>query len=379
MNDVDLSTYCPLAFGGFDSSTQSVCCNIPPADTNNTFSSFTKIVTSPKIKKIQANLIAGIKDPSCNTCWFFEKNNLNSSLRLSLPRRTQEQAKYEITNLKIKRLVIDSGIVCNLACRTCGPWNSASWWKETRIKERITKYKITEQYFRNTKIDELCLEDYSELQQIMIYGGEPFLNLDHVKVLNKIIEDGNSRHCTLSYTSNMTVDIPKIIILAAEKFKSWDIMMSVDGVKERFEYIRTKGKWNSILSNIDKLQNYNSSNNCFSFGINTVVSALNILYLNEVEKLGKDLDCIMCYQFCRYPQYYDASIFTEGEKSKIIDILKTQNLSKFSSIVDYLNSYKFNKYNRNEFFQEIQFTKDYHNLDAWQYLPELMQLMEEKI
>lgn len=372
MNDVNFSTFCPIAFGGYDSKAQSVCCNVK---LDKELTSFSEIINSSRIKKIQQNLLAGTKDSACSVCWFSEKHNLNSSLRLSLPRRTKEQAQYEITTPRIRRLVLDCGNVCNLACRTCGPWDSSSWWKEYSGKKLDQLRIYNQSWHRGIQVDKLCLEDYSELEQIIVYGGEPFLNLEHIEVLNKIIKDGNSQNCTLSYTSNMTVKIPEKLIMAAENFKSWDVIMSIDGVTDRFNYIRTLGKWNLILDNINNLYNYSTKNQKFFLRINTVVSALNILYLHEIEKFSDEINCEMTYQFCENPKYYNASIFTEGEKYKIINILETKNIRSWASIVDYLQSYEFDKDNRNKFFEEIQFTKYYHDLDAYQYFPELMDLL----
>lgn len=369
MNEKALTTYCSNAYGGYDNWNNSICCEVFAFENkpeNDRHFSFGEIMSSPVIRNLQRNLLSGIKDPVCKTCWDHESHGIKSLRQFStFINDTPPDINHEITNQKIRRLVINSGVVCNLSCRTCSPYLSSSWWKEYESRNLFYMRDV-----RKTNVDKLLEEDYSELKTIMILGGEPFLNLDHVRVLEKIIADGNAKNCHLNYTSNFTLPIPEQIKKVADKFHTTFFTMSIDAVGDQFKYIRTNGDWSRVLKNINEVQKTN-----YRLNINSVVSILNIMYLDDLIAFQKSLDLPIHFVFCSNPAYYSPEILTPIEKDKIIDIICSQNLPYEESLINYIKSYDFNQDTRSKFWEEVEFTRKYHDLDINEYLPKLIEIL----
>ena len=375
---LNLDTYCSNAFGGFDHRVSNICCEVLiPGQKNITFHN---LINSPAVVNIQENILKGIKSVECNRCWDDEKTGITSLRQYALfqdDNPTLEQL-YDIYNKqivgkKIKNLVINSGINCNLACRTCGSWSSSSHWIEDEWKHKklFPNEKYTGARYTQSLLEDVCNEDFSSVEKVSIMGGEPFLNLNHLKILEKIISDGNSLNCTLYYTSNGTVEIYGKIHDTLKKFKKVHITLSLDATKEQFYYIRTTGSWDAVLNNIKFLRESN-----ISFNTHTVISALNILYLDPVIELVQELKIEPAWVFCEYPLHYSLQIFNDKEKHNIIEYLQQINFN-LSFLVDYIKTVNYSSSMRNKFFEEINLTKEFRNLNINDYLPKLTALLKE--
>jgi len=378
MNDINISTYCTNAFGGYDSWNNSICCEVRVFRNTelDEFMSFKDIIKSPIVQNLQKNLLAGVKDPLCKACWKHEEYGISSLREFSTFTGNSfsfNNIRDEIQDQKIRRLVINSGTNCNLSCRSCGPWLSSSWWKETKYRKSLKLYNefFVPEKLKPTNVEQLLLEDYSKIKNVMILGGEPFLNLDHVKVLHKIIQDGNSKNCELNYTSNFTLPIPEGIKEVAKEFKNTFFTMSIDAVGDQFHYIRTTGIWEDVLQNIKEAQKEN-----FILSINSVISILNIMYLDDLSNFARSFNLLTHEVFLVNADYLTPIIFTPEEKDKIVSHLQLQNIPNVESYIDYIKSYGYKESARKRFWDEIQMTKDYHGLDANHYLPKLMKIFQ---
>ena len=361
-------TYCSLAFVGFDSRVQRTCCLIKfPKQ----FNSFKELSNDPDTKQLQEDLINGVKNSMCQQCWTYEGLGETSMRMGHLHHKTDETIQKEIQEKKLKHLVIDSGNVCNLACRTCSPESSSSLIKEFEAKRhQFGKNTWFLNSIKKTNLDYLMSEDYSQLAEISILGGEPFQNLEHLEVLRTIINQGYANNCTLSYSTNGTVPISKKIKDILIEFKSVHISLSIDAIGLPFEYIRTNGKWNLLLENFKDLVNLVKHNSNIVLRAHPTISALNVLYLDELFQWFDDNRLSHTIIFCETPQAYSFRIFDNAQKESIINQLKN---SKFNmeSIIQHINDCDFDPQALADFKQEIQFTKEFKNLDITEYLPKL--------
>ena len=87
-----------------------------------------------------------------------------------------------------------------------------------------------------------------------IPGGEPFLSeVDkQLELLNRYVDSGQSIHMTLHYTTNTQVYPDSKWWSLWENFKEIDIQLSIDGVGNRYEYIRYPAKNTVLLENVDR-------------------------------------------------------------------------------------------------------------------------------
>ena len=232
MSPYNRDTYCSFAFTGYDNRTKWICC----LKTGN-LDSYDAANASEEVQNLRKDLLNGVKNPLCNQCWQTESVGLKSTRQTTLYGLTDAEVEDEVTNPRIKFLWLNGGSVCNLACRTCGPLWSSSLYKEAIDRHGSTWAKITKQ-----DVSPFINSDFSAIKQIMILGGEPFLNMEHVTLLEKIVADGHAKQCLLVYVTNNTKKVPDRIKNIAHEFRSTRLSLSVDATAKQFNYVRSRGE-----------------------------------------------------------------------------------------------------------------------------------------
>jgi MoaA/NifB/PqqE/SkfB family radical SAM enzyme len=160
----------------------------------------------------------------------------------------------------------DPGAICNLACVTCNHKASTRWQQEMGMPIQAGNPK---------EIDSIMISDARQQSSIVIGGGEPVLNFSTKTLLTVLNHDQ-----VVSVHFNGTVMPDKDFLEASSRFQTIYYVFSLDGVDERFEYLRWPGKWNRVASNLIKLVQSAPSN--IEFGVNITISQLNKRYYHEV-------------------------------------------------------------------------------------------------
>lgn len=181
----------------------------------------------------------------------------------------------ELPDSKVGWLDIQADMTCNGGCLICGPWSSSYWQNE------LAKYNeyVIAPIEKNLQplVDEIFQAlDTSELRLLQFLGGEPFLSKVDQYALQHIV---NPHICKLKYTTNGSVYPKSTRINQWRNFKEVLINLSIDGVGDRFDYLRYPLKWNQVEDNIKKLINEPLDN--IKFHINHTVTPLNIYYYDE--------------------------------------------------------------------------------------------------
>lgn len=291
---------------------------------------------------------------------------------------------------KLRALWLDSSNVCNLSCRTC-----SAMWSSTHLREAKDRHgSSATNYFKIQKTDlpYLLKEDFSDIYQVFVIGGEPLLNLDHLSVLEKIVADGHAHQCKVTYLTNGTLPIPERLLKIIPEFKDLNFMISVDGVGSSFEYTRTKANWNKFVENVQHMQKQITSNNVLFF-VNITISVLNVLKLTEImtwvaEQIG-DKNIPIAQRVAQLkamghmemttildPSYYTLSVLTPNQKDQVREYLKASpyDMSNVLNALDAEN-YKYSSLAARQFWEEVKWTESYHNMSLEEYLPELCRIL----
>jgi len=158
------------------------------------------------------------------------------------------------------------GSICNLACVTCGPQVSTRWQHELGMPVESGNPK---------DIDPDTIARAKKMLGVVICGGEPMLNFSSETMLENLNPDQQVR-----VHFNGTV-MPKASFLEkSQRFSRIQYCFSIDGIGERFEYLRWPARWNKVVENIFWL-NETAPNNV-EFAVNITVSQLNKDYYQEV-------------------------------------------------------------------------------------------------
>jgi len=186
---------------------------------------------------------------------------------------------------------------CNLACATCGPESSTFWQKHLRdnnlIIKDINNVVLPGEYVNNDhnfkKIHHILKSlDLSNVEMIQFCGGETLLGNTYWKtaeILAELVPDAKNR-LELGFQTNGTQPIDPKYYNLIDKFKLVKFMVSIDGVGDKFEYLRWPASWNQVTDNILNLKDTLPDN--VMFFVQECTSCLNLYYFDEVSNWVKD-------------------------------------------------------------------------------------------
>lgn len=364
MND----TFCPLPFIQFDSKSSAPCCFMKKSDDyyQSIPNSFNEMLEHNEVKKLQNDLLSGIKTKACKECWHYE------SIGETSMRQNANKAYPTPEHFTLYSLILDTGNICNLSCRTCGSGASSGWIKEEKAYDSFyhTKTQAVNS-IKYTDIDNMLTHDFSKLENIEIIGGEPFKDLKHLKVLETIVEQGASRNCNLSYTTNATQSISQSIKDILNQFKNVNLTLSIDSIGKPFTYIRTDGNWNDVLNFIK-----NAKEEGYSLSGHPCISVLNIFYIDELYRWFAANNLPWSIVIATTPKHYGFSILNEQRKQKLIDKLEKSNFDH-SNLINHIQLTAFEQSSLDSFWQYIEFTEKYKGYAAIDYIPKLISFLNE--
>ena len=218
-------------------------------------------------------------DPGCSNCHSLEKSNL-TSFRLGMNEGLGIAGQTDLSGPA--RIDIMFDISCNLACRSCGP-ESSTYWQRHLKDNGLWNQAVTPPRSKDEVIATLAKLDLSNLRQLVFCGGETLLGQEYWDVAAWLAENvpNADRQLTLCFQTNGTQTILSRNIDIIKKFHLVKLHISLDGVGQRFEYLRWPAKWNQVVQNILDLRAVLPSN--VMFLIEETISIFNLFYLDELD------------------------------------------------------------------------------------------------
>ena len=170
---------------------------------------------------------------------------------------------------------------CNLACRICGPNSSTMWQKHLKENNMpIGNYPTKSRMDDIIKV--LRSLDLSNLEMVQYCGGETLMGNTYwetSKILAELIPDAKEK-LTLGFQTNGTQIVDEKYYEIIEKFHLVKFLISLDGVGERFDYLRWPANWNQVSDNILQMREKLPAN--VMFIIQETACNLNLFYHDEV-------------------------------------------------------------------------------------------------
>lgn len=326
--------------------------------------------------EVRDALEKGIRHENCKCCWNEEDAGRTS-------KRQRDNQKYfknislgeKYNGLSIFELNL--GNTCNLSCRTCGPAISSGWMKEdydlnypktTTYKEYALRFKQYHQTYDEDSEFWVDLEGYlPNIKQFDFYGGEPLMSKkmwETLKIANTL---GYSKNIDLHYNTNVT-HFPKELEYWKE-FKSINLSFSIDGIGDKFEYMRHPAKWSEALDNMNKFLDLSDRYGNIRISWCITVSALNIYDTPEVldfyyehfahKNVGMYLNLV------HGPQHYNINILPDDIKTAVKEKLESVSKDKkeawyhIPGVINFMNSGKFNELQFKKFLEETKKSDTY--------------------
>jgi organic radical activating enzyme len=289
------------------------------------------------LQTLKESFMRGEKPDACIRCWEDETVGYASKRIMDQENWNQEFLNYDLNNSNTLLLTLPFSNLCNLKCRICGPYSSTSWIKETQ--DLFNKKYSTSTWSEQEKIWKEILDISSEVVEIHIHGGEPFLydNDKHIELLSLLSDSPHSHKVKLHYNTNCTIFPDEKYWNFFEKLGWVDIQTSIDDLGSRFEYNRKNAKWNDVEQNLLKYKDTIINKNNMQLSISTTVSVFTIYYLEEFfDYISKNNLPKPWLGKLYNPPYYRCSIFPNQYKNIILKKLQNSKYDDIKTISNWI-------------------------------------------
>lgn len=252
-------SFCPLPWTGFqlDPTGNVRNCIIAKEFIGNIHkNTIEEILQSPKNLEIKEAMLKDEKPYSCSGCHLQEKHRKNDfesiSSRLyylkNLSPFIDLNLYDDINNFSLHHVDLRWTNACNQACTYCGPTASSKWAIE--LGKKVKSDKSRRQLVKN-----FVFSNIKKLKNVYLAGGEPMLMKENKEFLELLYKENKDVDIRVN-TNLSTTDTGVFELLC--KFKNVHWTVSIETIKEQYNYVRYHGKWEDFLKNLDIIKNLKS-------------------------------------------------------------------------------------------------------------------------
>jgi molybdenum cofactor biosynthesis enzyme MoaA len=258
------------------------------------------------MRTIRTDMLANKKPRACLTCYKEEslgyrskrvweneewENRINVGDLLNKV-SSDGSIKYGINYVDMKL-----GNKCDLACVMCNPADSTQWIPDynklisagsDELKNEIHWNKSEAGGYNWWKNNKTYWNDIYEqlhnLKHIYIIGGEPTINKEFKVFLQYCVDNNYAKDIELRFNTNgQTLD--NELKELYKSFKHCLVHLSMDGIEQRYTYIRYPGTWEKELN---VLKYWDDMPDNVTVDIDCTVSALNVSHIPEFVRWKMD-------------------------------------------------------------------------------------------
>lgn len=243
-------TYCSEPWRTIHVDTQNrygPCCTFKKFRSDQ-FNNVEEYWNSSWLKDIRQKMLRGESVNGCENCYKKEARN-------EVSQRIEKNSKYGyVTDPVIDTLYFTFGNLCNKTCNICRPSRShliakqyseidkeSTWYTENvnhSFKEKSLKALINPDF--DSKIEDIQY-GLADVKTIHLNGGEPFLTKHCISLLDYLIQN-NLTDKIICATTNGSLEHSHIEKL--KQFKDVKLGISIDGIEELYECVRSPHDWN---------------------------------------------------------------------------------------------------------------------------------------
>jgi Radical SAM superfamily. len=365
-------TFCPAPYGMINirsNKSAKPCCEYSNSVTitDRNFS----IEDNSQYASIRAAISSNTKHPGCNECWRKEEQGAISRRQQFIEKFLHACNTRWFDNIELRDITVSATSFCNFKCRICNPDASTRVAKEQnnlRAFEVFGKIPLEEDFL--SKID------FNSCESVHLLGGEPLINPNLEKLLTRLIDLKQAHNMSISINTNGSVYKPDIMQLL-QRFKSIEIIASIDDVGRRFE-IQRGGKWNEVAENLNDFSKFCMQNAHAKLSFSVTVNTQNLLYLDNVVSLSKTLNANLVWGFVTDPAEFSVANAPQWLRDLAIEKYQSSNYTELNWVTNFLR--KFN--NRNDlshkFVTSTESFDQKRNTDFYSAHPELIPIKNLK-
>lgn len=299
---------------------------------------------STELNQLRQEFILNQRPAACNRCWAEEDAGKQSLRQRQLEYFPNDYDNFILSGRWMqgpKTAVFKTSNVCNLACRSCGAWDTNSYTREGEEYARLYDTKVDGQVYNRfipllppTHMDFSQYYEISHnLEKIDFFGGEPFLNTTQLKLLEHLVETGVSKNITLYYSTNGTNHPTARLKAAWNKFKRVEIALSIDGLKEQFEYLRWPARWHDLLEVLEHLKDLRNELDCEVYLMGSLTfSVMNAYQVDDLTKWIEQNIGPYYVSMVHSPDYLAVHIVPDHVKQAILAHVNNQELVNYMQL-----------------------------------------------
>ena len=359
-------TFCMHPFTGLatrEDGAVKVCCRSAPIGFIQE-SSLEEIWNNDSMREVRRQVLCGERPEVCKPCFDLEDQGVESlrqrhingiipEARINLYPKALDQLNDNYTMpFEIPTMEIKLNNLCNLKCRMCHPMDSTAWNDWSEVKDLYNK----EGNFLPDKIIKLNLERkpfldsfentdnwWSSFEKLLPHfrrvefaGGEPLMDPQHYRILDMLKPYG--KNIEIKYATNGTtlgISKGRTIHDYWPYFQSVAVNVSLDGIHDVYNHIRTNSNFSEVEKNIKEIQTIpNVSRVVGAF----TAQAGNILQAAEcIDYFINEMNIVFYSHRVSYPNVLSAQVLPQELKDLAISRLQSvaDRVHKFSNIKKY--------------------------------------------
>ena len=302
------------------------------------------------MREVRKQVLCGERPEVCRPCFDLEDQGVESlrqrhingvipEARINLYPKSLDNLREDYTMpFEFPTMEIKLNNLCNLKCRMCNPLDSTSWkdWDEVKpFYERENNYLVPTvaklvrtpgQYIGPFDNTDNWWSDFEKLiphfRRVEFAGGEPLMDPQHYKILDML--KPYAKNIEIKYATNGTtlgINKGRTIHDYWPYFKSIAVNVSLDGIHDVYNYIRTNSNFNEVERNILEIQSIpNVSRVVGAF----TAQAGNILQAAEcIDYFINQMNIVFYSHRVSYPNVLSAQVLPQELKDLAISRLQS--------------------------------------------------------
>ena len=347
----DSKTFCMHPFTGLatrEDGAVKICCRSQPIGWIQD-DSLEHIWNNYQMRDVRKKVLCGERPEVCKPCFDLEDQGVESlrqrhiknaipESRINLYPNALDALRGDYTMpFEFPTMEIKLNNLCNLKCRMCNPLDSTSWndWEEVKpFYEKEGNYLVKTvdrlvnkpgKYIGPFDDTDKWWESFEKLlphfRRVEFAGGEPLMDPQHYKILDML--KPYAKNIEIKYATNGTtlgIKGGRTIHDYWPYFKSVAVNVSIDGIHDVYNYIRSNGDFNLVEQNIKEIQTIPN--------VNRVVGAFtaqagNILQAAEcIDYFLNEMGIVFYSHRVSYPNVLSAQVLPQQLKDEAIKRLE---------------------------------------------------------
>jgi molybdenum cofactor biosynthesis enzyme MoaA len=302
-------------------------------------------MTSDYSTYLRTQLTQGNKLTECSKCWTKEDNGLRS-LRQTINDTVTGNNGDQIDNTWVRLFVgknttfdnyllksadVKLSNVCNFSCAMCSPQDSSKildrW--ESDLSAGAVKTALLENptYLSDIRQTYKLKRGYQHLNDILtqpithlkLLGGEPLIDKDLFNILTAVPKEKQA-NINLHFVTNGSQSLTNAAYIL-EKYKSISFTISLEGIGDTQDYIRSGSKWSDIEKNVLEARQQG-----LLVTVNHTLQALSVINLYQLVEWTNAHDIPLNITTLEDPDYLSVGVLPVKIRKLAVD-----NLQKIKS------------------------------------------------